>query len=184
MSLPITIDQMKGTIGSLVYLWSEIEREIEISLERLSGEETQKPVHGISRSLEAWSQTVKPKDNLRPLQAELSDRLVALLRESLVIRNLVCHGLIGISAQFHACEPEAHLKVKLGDDALDLTWQQLQEMFDWMSRAGFLIIGLTNAALEVDAARAEEGLQGERYFPGPHGSGDTYAPQLFPQVAG
>ncbi len=161
----ITFDQMKGTIGSLVFLWSGIEQSLTESIEYLHAGRKPKSVHGISRSIDVWSLAVKQKDKCSALQAALCDRLVEMLREALVIRNLVCHGLIGISAQLHKDDPEPHLKVQLGEDTRLLTWYQLNEMFSWMSRSRWLIRDLTEAAMENDAQRANNRLVNWEKFP-------------------
>ncbi len=161
----VTFDQMKGTIGSLVYLWSGIEETLIDSIEMLHAGKKPKSAHGIYRSLDVWSQAANQVDTSRTLQADLCDRLVKTLKEALVIRNLVCHGLIGISAQLNIDATEAHLKVQLGDDARLLTWRQLDEMFSWMSRSGLLISALTDAAMKKDAQRANARLRGWEKFP-------------------
>lgn len=161
----IEYDQIKGAIGSLVSLWSSIEKTLTISIGRMHAGEVPKSAHGISTSLDVWSQRVIPMTDNRPLQAGLCQRLVEMLKEALVIRNLVCHGLIGISAQLHLDQPEAHLSVQLGDDTRLLTWSQLDEMFQWMSRTSWLIIDLTDAAMEGDAERANARLHGWEDFP-------------------
>jgi hypothetical protein len=157
--------EMKGTIGSLVFIWSGLEKSLRISIQKLHAGEIPKSSYGISRSLDAWQQAVTPRDNNRPLQTVLSNRLVEMLKEALVIRNLVCHGLIGIKAQFHAEEPEANLTVELGDDKRALTWSQLQELFDWMSRASWLIDDLTKAAMDNNDERSNARLRGWERFP-------------------
>ena len=161
----ITFDQMKGTIGSLVFLWSGIEQSLAEAIENLHADRKPKSVHRISRSIDVWSQAVKQTDNINTLQVDLCDRLVKLLKEALLIRNLVCHGLTGISAQLHIDAPEAHLKVQLGEDTRLLTWSQLDEMFSWMSRSGWLIRDLTEAAMENDAQRANDRLLSWEKFP-------------------
>lgn len=161
----VTIDQMKGTIGSLVFLWSGIEQSLNDAIENLHAEKKPKSVHGISRSIDVWSLAVKQTDNISPLRVDLCDRLVRMLKEALVIRNLVCHGLQGISAQHYIDAPEAHLKVQLGEDMRLLTWHQLDEMFSWMSRSGWLIRALTEAAMENDVQRGNNRLLGWENFP-------------------
>ncbi|SFN44059.1 hypothetical protein SAMN04487859_102221 [Roseovarius lutimaris] len=161
----ITFDQMKGTIGSLVFLWSGIEQSLNESIENLHTEKKSKSVHGISRSIDVWSLAVKQTDNTSTLRTDLCDRLVRMLKEALVIRNLVCHGLTGISVRLHIDYPEAHLKVQLGEDTRLLTWKQLDEMFSWMSRSRWLIRDLTEAAMENDAQRAHNRLIRWEKFP-------------------
>lgn len=161
----ITFDQMKGTIGSLLYLWSGIEKSLNVAIENLHGENVPRSVHGISRSIDVWSLAIKQTDQTSTLRADLCDRLVKMLKEALVIRNLVCHGLIGISARLHIDDPEAHLKVQLGDDMRLLTWHQLDEMFSWMSSTRSLIRDLTEAATQNDAQRANDRLLSWVNFP-------------------
>lgn len=161
----ITFEQMKGTIGSLVYLWSGIELTLNESIEVIRSGKNPKPVHGISRSLDTWAQAVNEQHENRPLQADLCKRLVKMLKEALVIRNLVCHGLVSIQSKNFADQDEAHLSVKLGYDARILTWHQLDEMFGWMSRTKWLINDLTDAAIESDALRANARLRAWEGFP-------------------
>jgi hypothetical protein len=75
------------------------------------------------------------------------------------------HGLIGISALCDIDAPEAHLKVQLGEDKRILNWNQLDEMFEWMSRSRWLIGDLTDAAMESDDQRANARLLGWMNFP-------------------
>lgn len=157
--------QMQGTIGSLVFIWSGLEESLRISIQELHAGEIPKSSYGISRSLDAWKQAVTPRGNNRPLQTVLINRLVEMLKEALVIRNLVCHGLTSISAQFHAEEPEANLTVELGDDKRVHTWSQLQELFGWMSRASWLINDLTKAAMDNDDERSTARLRAWEIFP-------------------
>lgn len=161
----ITIDQMKGAIGSLVFLWSSIERTLTDSIRRMNDGEIPNSAHGISRSLEQWSRGVITEDGSRLIQTALCSRSVKMLKEALSIRNLVCHGLIGYSAQTHQNEPEAHLIVKLGNDERTLTWSELDEMFRWMSRISRLIENLTYAAMEEDTKQANDRLRAWEGFP-------------------
>jgi len=161
----ITFDQMKGSIGSLVFLWSKIEKALTDSNRKMHAGKFPKAAHGISRSLEVWSQAASQADSSLAIQDELRKRLVKMLKEALVIRNLVCHGLIGITAHLHVDDPEAHLRVQLGDDERVLTWSKLDEMFRWMSRACWLISVLTDAAMDNDTQRVNARLHPWENFP-------------------
>lgn len=160
----VSFDQMKGAIGSLVFLWSEIERALgEANLELYAGE-VPKSVRGISKSLTAWSQRVKSEGEDRALQTQLCGRVMDLLAEALAVRNLVCHGLKGISVMVDDAVDEAHLTVQLDGDERILTWSELQEMFSWMSRSNFLIRSLTAAAMEANTEKAKAMLAGLENF--------------------
>lgn len=161
----VTFDQMKGTIGSLVWLWSEIERELVAAIRRLHAGDVPKSAHGIHRSLDLWSKCILHGGQDREPQIQLCQRLIHLLRDALDIRNLVCHGLTGISAQLHPTGREAHLTVQLSDDRRILTWSELEEMFAWMSQAKWLIRDLTAAAMDSDAARGNGKLVAWQDFP-------------------
>ncbi|WP_156022755.1 hypothetical protein [Thioclava dalianensis] len=163
----VSFEQMKGAIGSLIFLWSQIERELAESLDALQikGSGSSKPAHGIARRLDLWSGQIQPRNGQRELASRLIDVLVSHLREALSARNLVCHGLIGITAKIHPQGNEAHLTVELGDIRKKLTWTELQIMFRWMSRAHWLIRDLTTASLEPDHLCAENLLLGWQEFP-------------------
>ncbi|WP_141104934.1 hypothetical protein [Thioclava sp. IC9] len=132
---------------------------------QIKGLRSSKPAHGIARRLALWSGQIHPRNGQRELASKLTDVLAAHLREALSVRNLVCHGLIGITAKIHPEGNEAHLTVELGDISKNLTWTELQIMFGWMSRAHWLIRDLTTASLEPDHLRAENLLLGWQAFP-------------------
>jgi hypothetical protein len=161
----ITFAEMKGAIGSLLFLWSDIERALTKAIGKLHVEEVPKSVHGISKSLNHWSLQVLAGAEDRPLQSQLCQRATGMLREALAIRNLVCHGLIGITAQRDLAGDDAHLTVELKNEVRTLTYSELQEMFRWMSRTHWLIGALTDAAIEKDAERANAKLLGWEDFP-------------------
>ena len=96
---------------------------------------------------------------------ELCQRITDRLLDALAIRNLVCHGLISISAQIHHTGCEAHLRVEIGDDRRILTWSELEEMFAWMSQTKWVIRDLTAAAVDHDAARGNGRLVEWQDFP-------------------
>lgn len=161
----VTMEQMRGAVGSLLLLWSQIERELADSLDALHHDGRDKPTHGIARTLNLWSHEMQKRKGQRVLAAQLQDLVEAHLREALSVRNLVCHGLIGITARIRNADEEAHLTVELGDVTRNLSWTELQTMFEWMSRARFLIRDLTAAVLATDPLHGDKLLQGWEEFP-------------------
>ena len=99
------------------------------------------------------------------MQTDLCRRLVGMLKEALVVRNLVCHGLIGISAQGGRANGVAHLRVELGDEARIVTWHEFQAMFSWMSRSKWLIEDLTAAALDPELGSSSKKIAAWEEFP-------------------
>lgn len=108
----ISFDQMKGTIGGLLMLWLDIERSLNVAIQALLPTERARLVHGISRSVDAWSEQVTLRGSDRQLQTDLCRRLVVMLKEALVVRNFVCHALIGVSAHGGRANGDAHLLVE------------------------------------------------------------------------
>lgn len=161
----VTFDQVKGAIGSLILLWSDIERELVASIRKMHAGEMPKSAHGILGSLKTWSHRAMRQESDDDLHAQLCRRLVDLLEDALTIRNLVCHGLIGIHAQIGPTDVEAHLTVELGGDKRILRWDELQEMFAWMSRTKWLIRDLTDVALSENLALGNKKLVGWESFP-------------------
>lgn len=156
----ISYSQISGTIGSMIWLWAEIERALAKAIEGTGG----KVPMGIASKIEFWAASVRTDDPDRTLQNDICNRFVAHLARSLRLRNAICHGLTGITAQ-RGTEP-AFLTVQLhGSEAERLEWQMLQEMFAWMSRSDGTIADLTRAARETDAGKSEADLQGWRVFP-------------------
>lgn len=163
----ITLEQMKGAVGSLVFLWSDIERALRAAIQTELFAGNRKSVHLISQALHVWSERVLLAGAGRSLQSELCQRLTILLKEALVVRNLVCHGLIGYSADLPDRSQVAHLRVELGADSRVLTWDELQAMFQWLSQSGWLISDLTRAAMEKDAGASEDNLRAWKRFSDP-----------------
>ncbi|TNC45039.1 hypothetical protein FHG66_20365 [Rubellimicrobium rubrum] len=161
----VTLEQMKASVGSLLFLWSDIERSLRAAFETELFAGTPSPVHRISQALGLWSERVLQAGRGRPLQTDLCQRLSGHLREALVVRNLVCHALIGYSADVPHLSQRAHLRVQLEKDVRLLTWGELQTMFRWMSRSRWLIADLTQAAMDKDAIASEKSLLGWQGFP-------------------
>jgi hypothetical protein len=152
---PVTFDQMKAAIGSLVWLWSRIEGGLAKAIRDLHAGDVPRTAYGISRSLDVWSSAVLSGVRDRGRQEQLCLRMTELLKDALRVRNLVCHGLINISAPLSHEGCEAHLEVHLNDSRRILTWSELNEMFAWMSRINWLIADLTAAAVESDPVKAD-----------------------------
>ncbi len=161
----VSFDQIKGSVASLVSLWSKIEIALTQSIQKLDSGKRRKPVQGIAASLDVWSRLVDMPGEDREIQREQCRVLVAHLTNALTVRNLVCHGLVGYSSGGREGERPAHLSVHLGDDRRDLSWPELQAMFAWMSKAPWLVEALTRAAIEPDAGRAAKMLPNREHFP-------------------
>lgn len=163
--MTVSFEQMKGAIGSLLFLWSRIELELNASLKELNNDRLRKSAHSISRKLDLWSGEVKRRSDPDTLQSELSDRVHLYLKEALTDRNLVCHGLMGITAQVREEDQEAHLSLQLGEVTHILTWTELQSQLEILELGSWVVSDLTSAALEHDLLRVNELLQRWENFP-------------------
>jgi len=167
-SLPehVTFDQIKGTVGSLLLLWSRVEKALTASIRTLHAGEVPKTAHGIGKSLNVWSTRVMRGHGGRQLQKQICKQLVKHLKEALEIRNFVAHGLIGIAASFdRPGEADAHLTAELNGEHRVFTRQELEEMFAWMSRAPELIACLADAAMDHEPESADRSLIPWKNFP-------------------
>jgi hypothetical protein len=163
--MTVSLEQMKGAIGSLLFFWSRIELELNESLKELNNVGLQKPAHGISRKLDLWSDEVKRHSRPNTLQAELSNRVHMYLKAALKDRNLVSHGIRGITAQVREEDQEAHLALQLGEVTRTLTWTELQSQFEILELGRSAIRDLTTAALDHELLRVNEVLQRWKDFP-------------------
>ncbi len=97
----VTFDQIKATIGSMVFLWSGIEGALDVAIRKMHAGERPKSAHGISRSIDLWSLNVLRNEDGREPQVRLCRRVADHLNDACRIRNLVCHGLVGINASYY-----------------------------------------------------------------------------------
>ena len=156
---------MSGAIGSKLFLWCGIEKALEVALLAQHGGQMPKGHHGIRSRILLWSSQILEVGEQRPLQRQVCGVVVSHLEQSLDLRNLICHGLIGVSASHTPNDPEAHLTVERAKVQRKIYWGDLQPMFAWMSRAPYTIEDLTAAAMTADDESANRGLYAWRRFP-------------------
>lgn len=146
MEQGVSFDQIKGSLGSLLLLWSNVERALREEVARDHGGQLPKSAHGIAAVLKAWETAMAKGQLASPFRTSLASALCEELREKLVIRNGVCHGLVGISAEY-AGKP-ATLTWELNDQKRSITWDELQAAFRWLSKvpiaAGIISNGSNN----------------------------------------
>ena len=156
MSGEVTYDQAKGAVGSLLFLWSKIERTVRQELAAMHGGTLPKSAHGLASVLNAWEARLVEASEARPLQASLAFEIRARLQRPLEIRNGVCHGLLAISAEFDG--RPAGIEWDLNGSRESITWEELQEIFAWLSKAPRAIGMLSRAAAEPDDTKAAKRL--------------------------
>lgn len=151
MEQSVSIDQIKGSLGSLLILWSSVERAIREEVSRAHGGQLPKSAHGIAAVLRAWEITMASGPLASPFRISLASSLCEELREKLVIRNGVCHGLVGISAEY-AGKP-ATLSWEFNDEKRSITWDELQSAFSWLSSVPIAVEIISNGGTNRPGCR-------------------------------
>ena len=152
MTGEVTYHQMQSALGSLLFLWSTIERTLRNELAAMHGGTLPKSAHGLASILNAWEAKLVEARMTRPLQAALASEIRARLQRPLEIRNGVCHGLLGISAKFDG--RPAGIEWDLNGKRESITCDELQEIFTWLSMAPRAILILSGVAAEPDDTKA------------------------------
>lgn len=143
--MDVTFNQMSGAIGSLILIWSRIERSARDDVVRLLGFLPAK-AHGIKGAIGTWEAAVveaQPADTLCVLLAET---LRSQLQGQLDIRNGICHGLIGIMGSVG--DASAALSWELNGQKHSISWEELQASFGWLSKIHFAFSKISNPALD------------------------------------
>ena len=142
----VSFEQIKGSLGSLLLLWSGIERAARDEVARAHEGILPKSAHGIAAVLQAWQATVVAGHAASPFRSLLASTLSTQLKEPLAIRNGVCHGLVGLSAS--RGDRPAILTWELNNTQQSATWDELQSLFSWLSKLPFAIQMISNSPLE------------------------------------
>ena len=133
MTQDVPYEQISATLGSLLFLWANIERQARKDLAQANGGEVPKSAHDIDAALKAWvklqCEAAHSEGSLRP---ELALAILAQLKRHLDVRNGFCHGLLGASAGYH--EQQAHLILELNGLKNRITWDELQATFSSLSK--------------------------------------------------
>jgi hypothetical protein len=158
----VSIDQLKGSLGSLLLLWSAVERAAREEITRAHDGKYPKSAHGIAAALNSWEASVaegQPASSFRVLLASL---LRAQLKKPLEIRNGVCHGLIGLSAS--QCNQPAKLTWELNGARRCVSWEELQSHFGWLSKVPFAIRMISNLPSEEPGSRMTDTLENRDWW--------------------
>lgn len=143
--MDVTFNQMSGAIGSLILLWSRIERSARDDVVRLLGFLPAR-AHGIKAIIRTWEGAVveaQPDDTLCSL---LAATLRLQLQGQLDIRNGICHGLIGIMGSVG--DAPATLSWELNGLKQSISWEELQSSLEWLSKIHFAFSMISNPDLE------------------------------------
>lgn len=147
MSEVIGYERIKGTVASLLFLFAEIEGEARRILSRAELTERKAKMHGAGAVLNAWKDLLQTDGTSRAYEASLALRLWEQMQGPLDVRNGICHGLIGASAERNGSA--ATLCWRVDGDVRSMTYDELQGMFAWLSKVPHAI-GMISHAVGVD----------------------------------
>ena len=145
MPTDVTFNQMSGAIGSLILLWSRIERSARDDVDRLLGFLPAK-AHGIKAVIGTWEDAVVEAQPADTLCALLAATLRSQLQGRLDMRNGICHGLIGIMGSVG--DTPATLSWELNGLKQSISWEELQSSLGWLSKIHFAFSMISNPDLE------------------------------------
>lgn len=151
--MDVTFERLSGSLSSLLMLWARIEKSVRAEVIRFHGY-LPKSAYSISALLKEWEGTVIASQPATSLCRSLATALCAQLEKPLRIRNGLCHGLAGI-ASANAEEP-AKLYWQLNGEDHSISWQELQELFAWLSRIPDAVRLISNPSLERIESRGRD----------------------------
>ncbi|AXT24044.1 hypothetical protein D1822_15165 [Phaeobacter inhibens] len=158
----VSFEQIRGSLGSLLLLWSKIERAARQEVASAHDGQLPKSVYGIAAVLNAWEANVRDAKNASPLRTLLAITLRSQLQHPLDIRNGVCHGLVGLSAAFE--NQPATLTWELNNETRSITWQELQVSFAWLSKVPSAIGMISNHIEEETGSRLIDSLENRNWW--------------------
>lgn len=159
--LDVTFSQMSGAIGSLLLIWSGIEKAARDEVIRFYGFLPPK-AHGIKAVLRTWEGTVNEAQPAETLCSLLAATLRSQLEGPLNVRNGICHGLIGISAAVD--DSPAQLRWEMNDQKHSVSWDDLQTSLRWLSKIRFAFSMISNPRLDRLDCRVVDNIENREWW--------------------
>ncbi len=159
---PVSFVEMKASIGSILFLWSSIEREIAKRIEQLDDGKTRNGAHTLAQKIARWESLQATVCVGRPEHQELLKEVCARLLMALELRNRITHGLIGITADPFGHHGDAHLETELNGETRKHTHSDLENVMRSLSHMVWAIGSLSDATKQTDPRKAENAYVGIR----------------------
>lgn len=123
---------MQAALGSLLLLWSAIERQ---AMQQIAQPEDctqgRRPL-GPSELLRGWRRQITQTPADGSLRNSLAETLCDQLEQPRAVRNGVCHGLVGVRAS--GPEQPACMTWDTAGTLHQITWDELQTIFRFLSK--------------------------------------------------
>lgn len=159
---PVSFVEMKASVGSILFLWSSIERELTKRIEQLDDGKSRNGVHTLAQKIARWeglqAAVCDDRHEHRELLTEVRNRLVTALE----LRNRITHGLVGITADPFGNRGDAHLETELNGETRKHAHSDLEQVMRLLSHMVWAIGALSDAAKQKDPRKAESAYVGIR----------------------
>lgn len=159
---PISFMEMKASVGSLLFLWSSIEREITKRIEQLDDGKSRFALHTLAQKIARWESLQAAVCDERPEHRELLTEVRARLVMALELRNRITHGLVGITADPFGNRGDAHLETELNGEKRKHAHSDIEHVMRILSHMVSAIGALSDAAKQKDPRKAENAYGGIR----------------------
>jgi len=146
--------EMKASVGSLLFLWSSIERELTKRIEQLDNGKGRNEAHTLAQKIARWESLQATVCDERTEHQELLTEVRTRLMMALELRNRVAHGLVGIMADPFGNHGDAHLETELNGETRKHSHSDLEDVMRTLSHMVWAIGGLSDAAEQKDAQKA------------------------------
>jgi hypothetical protein len=147
----VSYERIKGTVASLLFLFAEIEGEARRILSRAEQTKRQGRTFGAGVVLRDWKNLLESQRTSRPYEAMLASRLWEQIQVPLKVRNGVCHGLVGASGERDGTP--ATLQWRDDDGIRTMTYDELQQMFAWLSKVPLAMSMISQAQSAKDPSK-------------------------------
>lgn len=148
-------------MASLLLVWTGLERSVRRAVISLHGSLPPR-AYGIASALQTWETMVReyqPASSLAPL---LATTLRGQLQGPLSIRNGLCHGLEGISAETE--QMPATLSWEMNDEKHSICWDDLQQQFGWLSRLPNAVLIISHQSPERFGSRLQDTAENREWW--------------------
>jgi hypothetical protein len=159
---PVTFVEMEASVGSILFLWSSIEREITKRVEELDDGQSRTRAHTLAQKIARWESLQASVCTERPEHQDLLMEVRTRLMMALELRNRISHGLIGITADPFGNRGDAHLETELNGEKRKHARSDLEHVMRILSHMAWAIGSLSDAARQTDPREAENAYVGIR----------------------
>jgi len=159
---PVTFVEMKASVGSILFLWSSIEREITKRIDQLDDGKSRNRAHTLAQKIARWESLQATVCAERPEHQAVLKEVRNRLLTALELRNHITHGLIGITADPFGQHGDAHLETELNGEKRKHTHSDLENVMRNLSHMVWAIGSLSDATLQKDLQKADNAYVGIR----------------------